>query len=349
VLGLVRPCSTHLDQELRDRWRAHLCGVCLTLRDTAGQPARAVTNTDAVLLSILVEAQQPDGAATRTAGPCALRGMARAQVIAPEELSVRLGATAALTLSAAKVGDKVSEQEQGLGPRRRGANLLRRAEGRLGRQARADLPVAAAADVPTVLAGLSVQAAIEARGGTLAEVTAPTAEAVGAMFRASAQLSGCPENADPLAAAGRAYGEFAHLADALEDLDADRRRGEYNPLDATGTSREVAIARLRDLRRTVIDRLGEVRLRDDRLVRPLLLASMGAAILSNSSTLGRPITDRSLIYRTLHWGGVYCTGYALCCDHTNACSGKRHEGTCRDCACDDCCCDCDGCCCDGTP
>ena len=159
MLGLVRSCTSHLDPEVRGRWRAHLCGLCLTLRDTAGQPARACTNTDAALLSALVEAQQPRPAATRTAGPCALRGMRRAEVIAPAELSVRLGATAALTLAAAKVGDRVAEREAGLcgaGAAARGTvGLLRRTERRLGRGARADGAVAAAARVPDALAGLA--------------------------------------------------------------------------------------------------------------------------------------------------------------------------------------------------
>ena len=82
MLGLTRPCSTHLSADAHARWHAHLCGTCLALRETAGQPARAVTNTDAVLLSVLVEAQQPGPAATRAAGPCALRGMRGAEVIA---------------------------------------------------------------------------------------------------------------------------------------------------------------------------------------------------------------------------------------------------------------------------
>lgn len=59
MLGLVRSCAAHLDPEVRALWRAHVCGLCLSLRDTAGQPARLFTNTDAALLSVLVEAQQP--------------------------------------------------------------------------------------------------------------------------------------------------------------------------------------------------------------------------------------------------------------------------------------------------
>ncbi|BDH58218.1 DUF5685 family protein [Tsukamurella sp. PLM1] len=330
MLGLVRPCASHLDPAVRARWRAHMCGLCLALRDAAGQPARAATNTDAALLSALVEAQQPDGAATRTAGPCALRGMRRADVIAPSELSVRLGRTASLALAAAKLGDRAAEQEHGLAGHgatvvgRRTVGLLRRAERRAGAAALADGEVAAAAHVPEALAGLAEQARIEARATELAEVTAPTAAVVGEMFAASATLAGRPENAAPLAELGRAYGEFAHLADALEDLQRDRARGDYNPLDATGTTREQAVERLRALQDIAIELLGRVRLRDDRLVRPLLLAAMATVLVANGAQSRKKPDDKAA--KKLVQAGEAKQNADDCCDG-------------------DCCCG-DGCCCD---
>lgn len=51
------------------------------------------------------------------------------------------------------------------------------------------------------------------------------------------------------------FGRIAHLLDAVEDLDADRRAGRYNPLLATATSPARARAHcehaLRDLRQAV--------------------------------------------------------------------------------------------------
>lgn len=339
MLGLVRSCSAHLDPEARSLWRAHLCGLCLTLRDTAGQPARAFTNTDAALLSALVEAQQPHPAAQRSAGPCALRGMRGARVIAPAELGVRLGSTAALTLASAKVGDRAAERENGLcGSTRAGrgtVGLLRWTERRLQHRAGADGPVAAAAQVPEALAGLAEQARIESGATELSAVTAPTATAVGAMFAASAVLAECPDNERALEELGRAYGEFAHLADALEDLETDRARGDYNPLDATGTSVERAIERLQALRDIVIEQLGRVRLRDDRLVRPLLLTAMAAVLVANGVSLEKePPADRNdgkkrkkadkkrkdVVQKKDDRG--WCDGCDDCCD------------------CGDCCCDC---------
>ncbi|GAA1078884.1 MULTISPECIES: DUF5685 family protein [Tsukamurella] len=327
MLGLVRPCVAHLEPELRARWRAHLCGLCLKLRETGGQPARVATNTDAAMLSALVEAQQGVPASTRSAGPCVLRGMRGAEVIAPSELGVRLASTASLTLAAAKLGDRVAEQEFGLAGRtsvvgRRTVELVRRAERRLAGGAVADAAVAEAARVSDSLRGLADQARIEARATSLADVTAPTAQAVGEMFAASATLAGRPENVVPLSELGRAYGEFAHLADAVEDLPGDRARGDYNPLDATGTTVEQAVDRLKVLQGIVIDRLGRVRMRDDRLVRPLLLTAMATVLAANGVSLDKKAKKKE---------------------------GRRSAGAgenAGDCCCDgDCCCG-DGCCCD---
>lgn len=90
-----------------------MCGLCLGLRDGHGQMARAATNTDAIVLSVLTEAQRPQAAGRSTAGPCPLRGMRRASVASAESPGVRLAATASLLLGAAKVRDHVDDGEAG--------------------------------------------------------------------------------------------------------------------------------------------------------------------------------------------------------------------------------------------
>ena len=114
MFGVVHACQHTLDDELIEQWRAHLCGLCLSLRDSRGQLSRAVTNTDAVMLSVLVEAQQTGVAERSTAGPCPLRGMRSAQVVPAKAVAARLGATASLTLAAAKAGDVLAERQFGL-------------------------------------------------------------------------------------------------------------------------------------------------------------------------------------------------------------------------------------------
>jgi hypothetical protein len=74
VRGIVRPCRSHLGPDLHARWQAHLCGLCLTLRDEVGQAERVLTGYDVLLLSVLVEAQAGT-VETTTAAPCPLRGL----------------------------------------------------------------------------------------------------------------------------------------------------------------------------------------------------------------------------------------------------------------------------------
>ena len=50
IKGLIRPCRHRLGPELQERWQAHLCGLCLRLRDEAGQSARVLTGYDALAL-----------------------------------------------------------------------------------------------------------------------------------------------------------------------------------------------------------------------------------------------------------------------------------------------------------
>lgn len=71
MFGILRPCRHRLGEDLTAVWMSHLCGMCLTLRDRQGHWARAATNVDGLVLSVLVAAQTGE-AATRKAGPCAL-------------------------------------------------------------------------------------------------------------------------------------------------------------------------------------------------------------------------------------------------------------------------------------
>jgi len=271
---VVHACRETLGDELIEQWRAHLCGLCLSLRDSRGQLARALTNTDAVMLSVLVEAQHSGMAERTTAGPCPLRGMRPAQVVPTDAAAARLGAKASLTLAAAKARDVTAEQEHQLTPptlRNQAIGLL---AGPLRRAALADAPMATAVHAGDVLDDLAQQGVLEAAtriGDNILTVTAPTSRAAGRIFSSSAALAERPQNADALRDIGMAFGSLAHLLDAVEDLDADRRSGSFNPIIATGTPlpavRRHCTALVRRTR-TTFDRLD---LSDGRLARALLV------------------------------------------------------------------------------
>lgn len=281
MFGVVHACRRTLDDDLFAQWQAHLCGLCLQLRDSRGQLARALTNTDAIALSVLTEAQQIEPAGRRTAGPCPLRGMRTARVLPAGSAATRLGAAASLTLAAAKAQDLRAENAHDLGMptlRSRAGSALAQP---LRRRALADEPMARAMHAPAALDGLARQGAVEAgvrAGDSILTVTAPTAEATAGIFAASALVAGRPENEPILREMGAAFGTLAHLLDAVTDLDDDRRTGSFNPITATGTPLAQVRRECRRLVhriRTTFDRLT---LADGRLARALLVDGTHAAL-----------------------------------------------------------------------
>lgn len=111
LFGMLRPCAQGAEKYGIDagQWHTHMCGLCLGLRDGHGQLARAATNTDAIVLSVLTEAQMSGPIGRTTAGPCALRGMRRAEVASADSPGVLLAATASLLLGSAKIRDHIDD------------------------------------------------------------------------------------------------------------------------------------------------------------------------------------------------------------------------------------------------
>ncbi|MGW6737375.1 DUF5685 family protein [Streptomyces sp. NPDC055013] len=253
MFGMVRPCRHRLGDQLTGQWMAHLCGLCLSLRGDHGQFARIVTNYDGLLISVLTEAQaEKDSGLRRTAGPCPLRGMRTASVAQGE--GARLAAAVSLVLASAKVRDHVADGD-GLLARRPLALAARRVATGWG-AAGARSGSAVGFDTAVLVDAVDRQVGIEALAGPgtpILAVTEPTETATAAAFAHTAILAGRPDNAEPLAEAGRLFGRLAHLLDAVEDQAADAAAGAWNPLTATGTS-------LAEARRLADDAVHGVRL-----------------------------------------------------------------------------------------
>ncbi|HEU5472355.1 MAG TPA: DUF5685 family protein [Actinophytocola sp.] len=269
MFGIIRPCRHRLSPALHTAWGAHLCGLCLALRDEYGQFARLVTNYDGLVVSALVEAQATtgDGTRRRTAGPCPLRAMRTAAVATGS--GARLAAAASLLLASAKLADHVTD---GDGPR----VLATASAGLAGRWAEQGTRTGRRLgfDTGVLLDALRRQPELEAAtgpGDSLLAVTEPTETATAEICGHTAVLAGRPENVAPLREAGRLFGRIAHLLDAVEDRAEDAERGVWNPLTATGTD-------LAEARRLCTDALLGIRLAlreamftDDALVHALLV------------------------------------------------------------------------------
>ncbi|OHV36387.1 MULTISPECIES: DUF5685 family protein [Pseudofrankia] len=384
MFGILRPCRHRLGEDLTAVWMSHLCGMCLTLRDRQGHWARAATNVDGLVLSVLVAAQTGE-AATRKAGPCALRGLRTAEVATRDDPGAMLAAAVSLTAAATNVDDHVAD---GDGPfaRRPVAALAGRFAGAAARGG-ASLGAELSFDVDALARAAGRQQAVEAAAGpgtALTAVTAPAEEAASRAFAHTAALAGRPGNAEPLAEVGRLFGRLAHLVDAVADQVADDARDAWNPLTATGTTLAQARAlcddallgialALRDVEfapdpgapaRTAARRNRHARLAHLLLVHELELA-VDNAFRGAQPQPGRPPGPgrpggpggpgpgrpgrRVTLPTCLAAAGMFCTCQMCCGHYTSPFDGQQKQGICSgncgDCGdCGDCCQGCGDCC-----
>jgi hypothetical protein len=359
VFGIIRPCRHRLG-ELGDAWQAHLCGLCLSLRDDHGQLARLATNYDGLVISVLAEAQTPAAPQRRQAGRCALRGLRKADVAVGD--CARLAATVSLVLAAAKLRDHAGD----------GDGLAGRPGVRTAATALADRWARAAAEtghrlgfeagVLTEAAGRQAAVEVSAGPGTdLLAVTEPTETATAAAFAHTAVLARQPGNQAALAEAGRLFGRIAHLVDAVEDLAADRNSGTWNPLLATGTDPAEARRLCQDALLGIRLALDEAVFTDDRLVRALLVRELtrsvnrvfggGASarppgqVAADALGRGAAVAGLAGLAGLLSIRHRRCFGERCCCD---CCEDSCCDCSCE-CCCDSCCsgCDCGDACCSG--
>lgn len=359
MFGIIRPCRHRLGGELAAAWTAQLCGLCLALRDDYGQSARIATNYDGLVVSLLVEAQSAAKPTRRTAGPCPLRGMRRADVATGD--CVRLAAVVSLALAAARVRDHVDDRDGVVGVLgvRPAARRIAERWVRQGTDAGHTLGF----ETGVLVAAMDRQAELEATAGpgsSLLLVTEPTETAVAAAFGHTAVLAGRPANEAPLREVGQLFGRVAHLLDAVEDYRDDLARGKWNPLAATATPVEEVRALCDDAVLGIELALADVEFTDGRLARRLLTREVGRAVsrtFSRASCKAHSGTPRGRQEpinfgnqpngagsqfgedgseelepgakrgKPSRWDGCIC-----CCDGCDCC------------CCDDCCCDAD--CCD---
>ncbi|WP_156756230.1 DUF5685 family protein [Actinokineospora pegani] len=277
MFGILRPCRHRLSDTLRVSWMAHLCGLCLALRDDHGHLARTATNYDGLVISALVEAQSTAVGGRRLAGPCALRGMRPAPVADGD--GAHLAAAVSLVLASAKVRDHVADGD-GAFARRPVAGVAKRVAGRWAEQGERTgerLGFATAVLLDAVGRQGEVESSLGA-GSSLLLATEPTETATAAAFAHTAVLTGRPGNEAPLREAGRMFGRVAHLLDAVEDIEQDAAAGAWNPLTATGATVAEARRLCDDAVLGVRLALKEVAFDDGKLVHALLVHELSRAV-----------------------------------------------------------------------
>ncbi|MDI5976411.1 DUF5685 family protein [Amycolatopsis magusensis] len=277
MFGIIRPCRHRLSPDQHADWLAHLCGLCLALRDEHGQLARMVTNYDGLVISALVEAQAPRPEGRRDAGPCPLRAIQAAEVARGS--GAQLAAAVSLVLASAKVSDHVEDGDGAFG-RKAVAGAARRVASRWAEQG-SRTGARIGFDTAVLTEAVDRQGEVERAvrlGDPVLLATEPTEEATAAAFAQTAVLAGRPGNVAPLTEVGRLFGRAAHLLDAVEDLAEDTETGAWNPLLATG-------ATVADVRRHCDDAvlgvrlaMKEARFEDATLVHALLVHELEQAV-----------------------------------------------------------------------
>lgn len=213
MFGYVVVNPKALEEPRRDRYRAFYCGLCRTLGERYGLPARLALTYDMTFLILLLGSlYEPE----ERADSCrCLPHPARRHACVTTRFT---GYAAALNVLLAYYNCEDDWHDERSAPKHAAALLLRR---RLPLVRRAYPRQFAAAE-----GHLAALARIEADNGSADEAANRFALLMGELF--------VSDEADHFAPALRRFGEglgrFVYLMDACLDVREDARRGRYNPL-----------------------------------------------------------------------------------------------------------------------
>ncbi len=228
MFGYIRPALDRLDQEQKDAYQSAYCGLCHALGRRHGWLARMTLQYDFTFLAIVLTAGGSEGE-ERLCRRCPVHPFRKPRACLTGE---RMDAAAdqSMILTWHKLSDDVKDHGFFAGLPFR---AVRRLFGRAYRRAAAAQPDF---DAETRL-GLALLEELE-------RVRSPQLDRAADAF---AKILACAAQAVSGEGARRALGQllyhlgrWIYLMDAWDDLDDDRRKGRYNPLDARfqGQARE---------------------------------------------------------------------------------------------------------------
>ncbi|MDR3692749.1 MAG: DUF5685 family protein [Fimbriimonas sp.] len=327
----MKSCSCNKTPEQIELQRVHYCGTCKTIGRMYGQKARVLLNYDAVFLGEMLYALQPQPAALAPAygSRNCLSLPSRSQI----PWALKYAATANVVLAQIKVLDQIADS---------GSKVYRLARWLYSREFRkAGLSlVAFQFPVKELYAVMSRQIDREKEATpTLERLAEPTADATRLVFSHGAIKAGADcATVDAMADLGFVFGKIAYLVDAMQDVEEDRKKGTFNALAATGTSRAQATCILREWQAAMLECLRSLPIDEaTRMVFASRLRSNLAPILLGETQLN--MARRSRI-RTTSRGYDRQGARPSCCFCCEACACD----CCSDCACDCCICEAASCC-----
>lgn len=226
MFGYVRPALERLDQEGRDAYQGAYCGLCHALGKRHGPLAQLTLQYDFTFLAILLTADVEEECSRRR---CPVNPFRKPRAcLAGRQMDAAADQSVILTWH--KLSDDVDDHGFFTGLPYRFARLLFRRAYRRAAEAQPGF------DAQT-REGLARLRALEEAGSPELDRAAD----------AFARILSCAAQAVPKEGERRALeqllyhvGRWVYLMDAWDDLDEDREKGRYNPLDARfrGQARE---------------------------------------------------------------------------------------------------------------
>lgn len=227
MFGYVRPALDHLGREQRDAYQGAYCGLCHALGRRHGPLARLTLQYDFTFLAILLSAGA--GEEESVCRRCPVHPLRKPRACAAG-VWMDAAADQSMILTWHKLSDDVDDHGFFTGlPHRLVRFLFRRA---YGQAARAQPEFDA-----QVRTGLSRLRALEEERSPRLD---RAADAFAGILSCSAQAVRRPQDRRAMEQLLYHVGRWIYLMDAWDDLDDDRKRGRYNPLDARfeGRARE---------------------------------------------------------------------------------------------------------------
>ncbi|MBD5084707.1 MAG: hypothetical protein HDT33_06515 [Clostridiales bacterium] len=227
MFGYVRPALERLDQERRDAYQSAYCGLCHALGKRHGPLARLTLQYDFTFLTILLTAGEGEGECVCRRCPANPFRKPRA-CLAGRQMDAAADQSVILTWH--KLSDDVDDHGFFTGLPYRFVRRLFRRSYRRAAKAQPDF------DAQTREGLVRLRALEEAGSPELDRA----ADAFASILACAAQA--VPKEGERRALTQLLYhlGRWVYLMDAWDDLDDDKKKGRYNPLDARfrGQARE---------------------------------------------------------------------------------------------------------------
>lgn len=230
MFGTLRPSLCKLPSDDRQAYRQAYCGTCKALGDNFGQLARPLLSYDVVFFAALIEATQSEKSETGQCR-CPLLPVLQKPILATSSISVQFAAAIQVVLASAWLDDQVLD----------GSTLYKPPHALLRSKAeRAYTQLSELGMDVSIFKKLSAQQLeVEKRSKDLEILATPTGNVLSAVLSAIPTLrgsvamsAGSLEAMDEL---GQALGLAIYAIDALEDLESDVKRSQFNPcLDESG-------------------------------------------------------------------------------------------------------------------